>query len=91
MVKKMKTKKNAKDPKDYQISGDFRTGDLVLIIKAPDQNIRIMESIVGKMGIVQKRLGIEDGVFTTVNSYSVFIDNWSVDVHCLDMKLLSRV
>lgn len=87
----MKTKKNAKDPKDYQISGDFRTGDLVLIIKVPDQNFRIMETLVGKMGIVEKRLGIEDSVFSTVNSYSVFIDNRCVNIHCLDMKLLSRV
>ena len=91
MVKKMKIKKDAKDPKDYQTSGQFRTGDLVLIIKAPDQNIRIMEPLIGKVGIVEKRLGIEDGIFSTVNMYSVFIDNGSVGIHCLDMKLLSRV
>lgn len=87
----MKIKKDAKDPKDYQTSGQFRTGDLVLIIKAPDQNIRIMEPLIGKVGIVEKRLGIEDGVFSTKNMYSVFIDNRSVDIHRADMELLSRV
>lgn len=87
----MKIKKDAKDPKDYQTSGQFRTGDLVLIIKSPDQNIRIMEPLIGKVGIVEKRLDIEDGVFSTKNMYSVFIDNRSVDIHRADMKLLSRV
>ena len=46
MGKKMKTKKNAKDPKDYQISGKFRVGDLVLVVRAPDQNRVIIGPLV---------------------------------------------
>jgi hypothetical protein len=91
MVKKMKTKKDAKDPKDYQTSGDFRTGDLIVVVKAPDQNRVIIGPLVDKIGIVQKRLGREDGVFSTVNTYSVFLDVGTVHLHSLDMRLLSRV
>jgi hypothetical protein len=91
MAKKMKTKKNAKDPKDYQISGKFRAGDLVLVVRAPDQNRVIIGPLVDKIGIVEKRLGREDGVFSTVNTYSVFLDVGTVHLHSLDMRLLSRV
>ena len=86
----MKTKKNAKDPKDYQISGKFRVGGLVLVVKAPDQSV-IIGPLVDKIGIIEKRLGREDGVFSTVNTYSVFLDVGTVHLHSLYMRLLSRV
>jgi hypothetical protein len=70
----------------------FLTGDLVELIEAKDQSLYFKKAFVGKIGIVERRMTEEqDGVKSSPNMYRVLVDNKILKLHCLDMKLLSRV
>lgn len=69
----------------------YSTGDLVECILASDQNLYIKKRFVGKIGIVLKRMCAEDGVLSSSNMYTVYIDDTFVSLHALDMKLLSGI
>jgi hypothetical protein len=69
----------------------YSTGDLVECILASDQNLYIKKRFVGKIGIVLKRMCAEDGVLSSSNMYTVYIDDTFVSLHALDFMLISKV
>ena len=70
----------------------FLPGDLVEVIYAKDQNPYFRKMFVGKLGVIERKMTKEqDGVIGSQNMYKVFVDNRIVHLHCLAMKLLSRV
>lgn len=70
----------------------FLPGDLVELIEAKDQGAYFRKMFVGKLGVIERRMTKEqDGEISSPNMYKVFVDNRIVHIHCLDMKLLSRV
>lgn len=70
----------------------FLPGDLVELIDAKDQSLYFKEQFVGQIGIIERKMNEEqDGVKSSPNMYKVLVDNRILRLHCLDMKLLSRV
>lgn len=70
----------------------FLPGDLVELIDVKDQSLYFKKAFVGQIGIIERRMNEEqDGVKSSPNMYKVLVDNRILRLHCLDMKLLSRV
>lgn len=70
----------------------FLPGDLIQVIDAKDQSLYFKKEFVGKIGIIERKMNEEqDGVKSSPNMYKVLVDNRILRLHCLDMKLLSRV
>jgi hypothetical protein len=70
----------------------FLPGDLVEMIYAKDQSPYFRKMFVGKLGVIERKMTKEqDGEISSPNMYKVFVDNRILHLHCLDMKLLSRV
>jgi hypothetical protein len=69
----------------------FLTGDLVELIEAKDQSLYFKKFLVGKLGVIIVKTEEGDGVKSSPNVYKVLVDNRVLHLHCLDMKLLSRV
>lgn len=67
----------------------FLPGDLVQVIEAPDQSL-YHKSFVGQVGLIERKLTLEESV-SSGNVYKVLVDQRTLHLHCLDMKLLSRV
>ena len=72
----------AKEPKDYQQSGDFKPSDLVIITVGLLKN---------KLGFVTRRIPREENIYDSPNHYSVLVDNTFRNVYVDAMRLISRV
>lgn len=63
-------------------------GDLVEIIDAKDQSLYIKKQV-GKVGLVERNLTLGESV-SSRNMYKVWVEDITLHLHALDMKLLSR-
>lgn len=71
---------------------EYFPGDLVQLIEAKDQSLYYRKQFVGKYGIIiRKCTQQEDGVVSSPNMYRVYVESRILNLHCLDLKLLSRV
>ena len=68
----------------------YSAGDLVEFISAPDQSLYHRERFIGKLGVIVKRCYQHDGVASSNNIYNVFIDGVCVNLHALDLILVSK-
>jgi len=68
----------------------YSTGDLVEFVSAPDQNLYHRERFIGKLGVIVKRCYQNDGVASSNNIYNVLIDGICVNLHALDLILVSK-
>lgn len=71
--------------------GEYSPGDLVTIIRAPDQNIQFMSKLIGKIGLVLNHLSEKDGIYSSRNMYTVLVEGKNIHLHALDMSILSAV
>ena len=68
----------------------YSAGDLVEFVSAPDQNPYLRERFIGKLGLIIKRCDQLDGVTSSNNNYNVLIDGICVNLHALDLILISK-
>jgi ribosomal protein L21E len=66
----------------------FLPGDLVEIIERESQSPLFKKAFIGQVGIIINKVSRKKGA---ANMYKTHVDNRSIHLHCLDMKLLSRV
>jgi hypothetical protein len=71
-----------KEPKNYQISGEFKQCDLVMITVGRLKN---------KIGFIIRRLTPKETPYDSVNHYSILIDNTVMSIYSSAMRLISRV
>lgn len=71
--------------------GKYKPGDLVNIVKSPDQNTVFMSAIIGKVGLIINHLKEEDGVYSSHHMYNVLVDGRLLHLHALDLSMLSKV
>lgn len=71
---------------------EYLPGDLVELVEAKDQSLYYRKAFVGKFGIIiRKCTAQEDGIVSSPNMYKVYVESRSLNLHCLDLKLISRV
>lgn len=64
----------------------YQPGDLVEIVKAPDQGNHI-RFLIGKLGIVIERAEVK----SSPNIWKIFVIDNYYNIHALDIKLLKRI
>lgn len=67
----------------------MKPGDIVQVVSARDQP-PWTRRFVGKIGLVIKNLGPDDGVTSSPNIWSVLIDGNFYDLHLLDIEKIDE-
>lgn len=63
----------------------FQVGDLVIILKVPDQNQQMMKHLWGKMGIVIEKVNTS----SSPNIWKVLVDDTYYHLHKFDLQKLN--